>query len=60
MSQSKIKEYRRMIKRTAQGKYKGYIYDYIENLCREPLRVRLHFLWLILCKKNPHTGKKVL
>lgn len=60
MSQSKLKLYRRAVKRSSQKNYNKYIYDYIEGLCREPLKVRLHYLWLIICKKNPHTGKKVV
>ena len=59
MSQSKVKAYKRTVKHTMSKEYKKYIYDYIGNLCNEPLKVRLHFLWLILNKKNPHTGKKV-
>jgi len=58
MSQSKVKSYRRTVKHTMKNEYTKYMYDYIEKLCNQPLKTRLHFLWFILLKKNPHTGKK--
>jgi hypothetical protein len=59
MSQSKIKTYKRMLKRENEKNYKRYIFEYVNRLCREPLRVKVSYMWMIFRSINPHTGEKV-
>lgn len=59
MSTKKDKSYRRITQKKMDASGRSIIYQYIDNLCNEPLRVRLHFLWFIIRKINPHTKKKV-
>jgi hypothetical protein len=59
MSQSKIKTYKRMLKRENEKNYKRYIFEYANRLCREPFRVKVSYMWMIFRSINPHTGEKV-
>ena len=63
MSESKIKNYRRLIERTvnkdSKEHYREFIFTHMDKLCREPLKIRMQFMWKVLRRINPHTGKKV-
>ena len=59
MSGKKTKTMRRVMKKAFLEEYLGIVNQYVKNICNEPFKVRLSYTWKILCKRNPHTGKKV-
>lgn len=59
MSQKIMKLSRKIGQKEFDKKARKAIFKYVNRLCKEPLKVRLHYAWRFVRGRNPHTNKKV-